>query len=856
MSQDLAHATQVDEATASIESSIGVDRELSSRTPLPVGLGEALDTARTRIAPLWPLESFVAVNPFLSLTGERFAEACRVMKQVAGADMLMPRAYYRELLESGRISDEDLRSAIAAVERSTSPIDDAELAAWKSRVKTGPFYTSVTSSTVADVLDRTRGTRAAAEVTEQVSKWSSAYWDEGQAAWRMPWQTMPFYRAWRAASEVDRTPDVLGFAGFREAIATLPDEPEEAIATIVSALGLPEAALDAYFFRALFSVRGWAAYARYLGWSHELDGAKNERVIELLAVRLAWDYALFSLHRDEGFRAAWAEAVFEMEERALSTDDDPDLFVDTVLQAAFDASFQRGLLEKLSTKEPEPNTVPLTKPLQAAFCIDVRSEVFRRALESVAPEAQTIGFAGFFGFPIEYVPIGQHAGAAQCPVLLNPKFVVQETVAGADEDEHAEILGLRLLRRRAAKAWKSFKSSAVSSFVYVETAGLTFASKLASDALGVTRTVKHPSAEGLDDKVLPRTGPEIAQAEVGGRITGFSREQRVDMAEGVLKAMSLRSGFARLVMLAGHGSTTVNNPHASGLDCGACGGNSGEANARVAAAILNDPEVRAGLAERGIQITEETWFLGCLHDTTTDEITIFDREQIPESHSEALQQLEAWLAEASSIARSERASRLGVPTSADVDKNIMRRSRDWSQPRPEWGLAGNAAFIAAPRARTRGVDLDGRVFLHDYDWKQDEEFSVLELIMTAPMVVASWINMQYYGSAVNTQAFGCGNKVLHNVVGTIGVLQGNGGDLQTGLSWQSVHDGSRYVHEPLRLNVFIEAPTEQLEAVLEKHDGVADLVENQWVHLFALVDDGKACLRYVGDGQWAPAYVD
>jgi uncharacterized protein YbcC (UPF0753/DUF2309 family) len=266
--------------------------------------------------------------------------------------------------------------------------------------------------------------------------------------------------------------------------------------------------------------------------------------------------------------------------------------------------------------------------------------------------------------------------------------------------------------------------------------------------------------------------------------------------------------------------------------------------------ILNDPDVRAGLAERDIHITEDTWFLGCLHDTTTDEITIFDREQIPESHADDVARLEQWIREASAIARAERSSRLGIADAADADKQILRRSRDWSQPRPEWGLAGNAAFIAAPRARTRGVDLGSRVFLHDYDWKQDEEFQVLELIMTAPMVVASWINLQYYGSAVNTDAFGCGNKVLHNVVGTIGVLQGNGGDLQTGLSWQSVHDGTRYVHEPLRLNVVIEAPTSEIEAVLAKHAGVADLVENRWLHLFALADDGKTCLRYDGRGSW------
>jgi len=181
---------------------------------------------------------------------------------------------------------------------------------------------------------------------------------------------------------------------------------------------------------------------------------------------------------------------------------------------------------------------------------------------------------------------------------------------------------------------------------------------------------------------------------------------------------------------------------------------------------------------------------------------------------------------------------------------VLARSRDWSQVRPEWGLAGNAAFIAAPRRRTRGIDLGGRAFLHDYDWRTDAGFSVLQLIMSAPMVVASWINLQYYGSTVNNSVFGAGNKVLHNVTGTIGVLEGNAGDLKVGLPWQSVHDGARLVHEPLRLNVFLEAPLAAINGVIAGQTAVRDLVDNHWVHLFAIGESGLVTHRYRGRLAW------
>ena len=270
----------------------------------------------------------------------------------------------------------------------------------------------------------------------------------------------------------------------------------------------------------------------------------------------------------------------------------------------------------------------------------------------------------------------------------------------------------------------------------------------------------------------------------------------------------------------------------------------------MAAAILNDRNVRAGLAARGVDIPEDCWFLGALHDTTTDMVRIFDEDEVPPAIASDLAELRQALNRAAALARFERSALLGIQKGDNVDQAIVGRSRDWSQVRPEWGLAGNAAFIAAPRALTRGLDLKGRAFLHSYEHGKDEGYSVLELVMTAPMVVASWINLQYYGSTVNNAAFGSGNKVLHNVVGQLGVLEGNAGDLRTGLPWQSVHDGTRLVHEPIRLNVFIAAPEAAMDAMLAKHAGVRDLVANGWVFLHALSDDGGAITRWHGPADW------
>jgi hypothetical protein len=845
-----------------------------TRTPLDrASMAALIGTACNRIAPLWPLKHFVAVNPFLGFTGESFAETCATMRRVARTDMLMPRRFYREAIAAGVIGDGDLAAALAAARADDVPGLPADVGALRSALAhdvPADAAPQAVVATVADVLDRLSGgdrhASRTAFMVDEISKWCAAYFDEGQASWQLPDRNLSPYTAWRAAMRHDRNPEAMGISGFRAAIAGLPADPIAAITAVVETLGTPHAAVGDYLHRALFDIGGWAAYARYRVWDNGLYGRPDATLVELLAIRMAWGYALFLERSDPAFRDAWGEAMAQAAQlpaaHGLAGDPavhglagDPALAIDLLAQNGYEHGFQRRLLAKFAAEpkaesgQPWPRRSAARVAVQAAFCIDVRSEVFRRALESVCA-AQTIGFAGFFGYPIEYVPIGRTTGGAQCPVLLTPAFAVCETVADAGPEEETEILGLRLLRRRAAKAWKSFKLSAVSSFTYVETAGPLFAAKLVGDSLGITRPVTDPNTDGLDTAVIGRVGPQIEARTVRGRATGFTPAQALTQAEAVLRGMSLTRDFAPLVMLAGHGSTTANNPHASGLDCGACGGHTGEANARIAAGILNDPEVRRGLRRKGIDIPEDSWFLGCLHDTTTDEVCIFDQHEVPAAFARPLAELKTWLAQASQKARAERARLLGVADAADVDAAVLRRSHDWSQVRPEWGLAGNAAFIAAPRAVTRDMDLSGRAFLHSYDWQDDSGFGVLSLIMNAPMVVASWINLQYYGSTVNNRAFGSGNKVLHNVVGTLGVLEGNAGDLKTGLPWQSVHDGVRFIHEPLRLNVFIAAPIAAMNDVIMASQTVRELVDNRWIHLFAIDDTGAASHRYDRGQNW------
>lgn len=826
------------EASTMIEASDSSPAEaLSTENPT---LSDVLENIEELVPPLWPLRDYVAVNPFMGWTQSRFLEARQDLREVRDCDMLMPGDYYRRLLRQGRITWSDVEEAYqqsaAEYPADFTHFRIAAVRSWRDDGDARQSDEERLYRTAAEIADHHQGGGWTSHIVNDITRHCAAHFDEGQAIWKSPWREQSLYAAWRSATRLSWRMEKLGIPGFRHFISHLPETPRRAIAHLLGVLEVPVENWRQFLLCELCSVAGWASYLKYRDGEAKREGSDSEDLIGLLAIRLAYDVALAQVAK-----VGWADGLGpgdKSPESVVSASQSTDTLARYVLQQAAESAFRRQLCRAISAQPTPPRQV--RKRVQMVFCIDVRSEVMRRHLESVSAEVETFGFAGFFGLALEYLPLGASAGPAQCPVLLQPAFRVRECCGGADSQSQGLAIERRRSIRLGRKLWKSFQSSAASCFSFVESMGLAYLGKLLTDSLLLTRTVGSAAYDGVPLRERSQLGPDLSATES----YGLSRKQKIDLAESMLRNLGLTENFARMVVLCGHTADVVNNPYQAALDCGACGGHSGEPNARVAAALLNDAGVRQGLAERGIHLPADCCFVPAVHHTTTDAILFHDTETLPDSHKADWGQLRIWIDEAGRLCREERGWRLGnVPA-----QDMVRRSRDWSEVRPEWGLAGNAAFVVAPRSRTAGLPLGGRTFMHSYDHRLDPQGTVLELIMTAPMIVANWINLQYYASSVDNLAFGSGNKVMHNVVGQLGVLLGNGGDLMTGLPWQSVHDGRQFQHEPLRLLVVIEAPRESVRRIISQHPLVRNLAENGWLTLVVL--DGQSYFRWTTENAW------
>jgi len=691
--------------------------------------------------------------------------------------------------------------------------------------------------------------KAMGAINRQTIKWIQAYFDGGQATLNMPLRHLGLYASWKKLAWFDQ--HIHGGDETKQLwLKNLPKSPCDAILQVLAELQIPEHQLPLFLTLMLTTLPGWAGHIQYR--VHD-DGAQQSlkmdyMAIRLIITRLMWEKAvpdLFTWHtrclddaRTKSCPLAEIEknealyihhllhdlsgnlaAGNESETTGVPTSDDGCLGHDS------SEGDSRSRLETKGIQDSDGGS-PSAIHAQLVFCIDVRSEPFRAILERTGPY-ETFGFSGFFGLPVGISNTTTGQKFASCPVLLQPKYYVDEGPVSTTM-KRRDAAGYRRLSI-FKNAYQSLKYNIGTAFALVECLGVFSGIWMAIKTIFPVQSVK------IRQKLSAFVRSPI---DVMPSIETIPLADQCQYAEFALRNIGLISNFAPVLILCGHGSTTENNAYASILHCGACGGQHGSHNAKILALILNNPRVRAYLVTVGIVIPETTRCIAAEHNTTTDTVALYESclGNVP---SPQLVSILKTLRQHLNRVRMENAERrckiMGCTSTgfwSDCFMHVQKRSNDWSQTRPEWGLAGNASFIIGPRWLSKNTDLKGRAFLHSYDHHQDPKGHILTGILTAPMVVAQWINNQYLFSTYDPVSYGSGSKITKNITGQIGVMQGVASDLMTGLPIQSVYstDTDPY-HQLLRLNVLVYGPLSILESILSTQPVLQKLFGHGWILL-------------------------
>ena len=811
-----SHATNTDDGP-------GVASDLTSQQAV---VCQTVEMAGKLMGPAWPLRATVAVNPLSGMEVLPFDTALELAERFHGTPLRPSFAWFLDLYDAAQLSDEALAQAM----------DDHHLGGGTGGIEGLLALTreivALQGSAETDV-EAPAGAGRAAEGPRSIADahlWSARAWHQTEdrtADLHGPWQlwkrsaTHPIYRLVTGSSHADH------FA------ASLPEDPAEAIVDLLDRTGHSSADLFDVLTSILAAGPGWVAHAQ---WRARRSGSVSP-LVELVALRLA----LTVLHGD---RVPTGSLTGSAVPGSVSEGPPNFLVLQKVWLAALDLSTRNLLCGPLAERQARDRalaTSTLTTPdtsgrpmaSQSVWCIDVRSEPMRRHLESTG-DHETFGFAGFFGITGRAThPDG--ITFDQCPVIVTPSV---EIVVPRSPLRLVPAM-TRAATRVAARPGLGF--------------AVAEASGAAAFAATLTATLAPQTWRSILDRSLRgRAKPApLALRDLADPSRQLTIEEQADAAEAMLRTIGLIDDFAPVLILAGHGSTTENNAYATAYDCGACGGNPGLLNALAMAQVLNDPDVRGELSRRGVRIPESTRVLAALHDTTTDQVTL---QQASPADTSAAELLQPSLDEAGRLAAAERCSALPtqgrgpVSRRASVNATLSARATDWSEPMPEWGLAGCAAIIVGPRHLTRGIDLAGRTFLHSYDRHHDPDGTVLTAILNAPVVVSQWIASQYWFSSIAPTALGAGDKTTHNVVGDIGVLSGAHGDLRTGLPWQAIFSrdpgtrpdaSSRPQHVPSRHLVIIDADPALLARAVRQSPAIETLLAHHWMSMVAL-DQGHA----------------
>jgi uncharacterized protein YbcC (UPF0753/DUF2309 family) len=526
-------------------------------------LTQAIEAATRSIAPSWPLDRMIAVNPYWGQVHESFQKAAYTQARLAGSSMTMSLAYYRDAWTRNEITPEDLEKAI-----SESHVDTTSRQLIEALDDEPPWPKPL--PLLSDQIDGRRDLHTHPSwfdtIKHEISQFCAAYFDDEQADWH-PERSASLYSSWRQAISQDHSIRLLmGASQIALRARRLANSPVEQIAISLTSLGIPEDNWARFLHAVVLRIGGWASWCAYLRWQEQLNGHDDDTVVDLLAIRLSWETLLDDEERGSG--SVWSAWNSEWRNHSQGQDD-VSLEAHLIWQRAQEISYQSDLIASLTSAVPQSTAA--SPDIQAAFCIDVRSEVFRRHFEAQSAKIETLGFAGFFGLPISYAPLGTHGTRPQLPGLLAPALHI--TDSSGDGDKDANIASERKGRLTARTNWQTFQATPLSTFSLVETLGLGYLAKLVRRSLPGSGERASEVSVGLSGRQARMIKPTLDVSAAGGS------ESRAEIAAKVLHGMGFGNRFARVVLLIGHGSQAANNPHQAGLDCGACSGQTGEVNA-------------------------------------------------------------------------------------------------------------------------------------------------------------------------------------------------------------------------------------------------------------------------------------
>ena len=728
---------------------------------------------------------------------------------------------------------------------------------------------------------------------------SGCFIDQGVAYWPMTGREDGFFKAsLNILAKPGVAPDGLqNLRSLAAAVLQRGVDATEYIKTHIKALGIPDNCIETWITDTLLELPGWAGMFNML--EHQPNLAPyvvlNARLIDFVAVKLLIECsALESLYRSENVPsftsddfAVADDVVVSAEIAVIQIFDACQLigFGASVLQSLTASEFaelvaavlafhpwERRRIWHLAYERRHLHTVltPLSliaaehipaaqrpqRPIQVMFCIDEREESMRRALEASDFGIETVGAAGFFGVAVSYAGLDDHAAADLCPVIVTPQHAVREVAADSDSLVAKARLSRRRMVSNVIRQYSIGSRTLIRAWIGTAGLGVLAIIPLVTRVLAPSLTLRLYRA--LNERLLPVPRTEMlfentsdaAHDKAEGLANGFNVQERADRVLGLLRSSGIIDRLSPLVVLMGHGATTVNNPHESAYDCGACGGRRGGPNARIFAMMANQPAVRHRLVEMGHPIPNGTWFLAGCHDTTTDDCQFFDVERLPETHRALYDQLVSSCREAGADNALERIRRFelasGITTPDVARRHVRERSEHLSEARPEYGHATNAVAIFGRRSLTESLYMDRRAFLISYDASTDPSSQIITGHLGAAGLVCAGISLEYYFSTVDNEVYGCGTKLPHNIAGLVGVMNGQSGDLRTGLPKQTVE-----VHEPVRVLLVIEAKPAAVEHAMSQHAEVNQIIRNEWVRI-ATIDPDSGSIHFYSHGTFHP----